>query len=233
MNSAESGLVASVSALDGRHGIGGARFNSISAGAHGGVKSYGRERSHLRCRAIDLDPSLLAEPETLAEMLLTELFEQNTPRELSVERDGTRYRLSLYEEELEIPQSPLSSDDVWVVSGGAAGVNFAAGMSGGIAYIYDPHNEFDPKCNTGMVELETVDDQESIAELLRMVELHQRYTQSDIAALLLDDWEKNLEKFVKVMPQDYKRVMTERREHNEEIESVIEVKDRKSERPGV
>ncbi len=84
-----------------------------------------------------------------------------------------------------------------------------------------------------MVELETVDDQESIAELLRMVELHQRYTQSDIAALLLDDWEKNLEKFVKVMPQDYKRVMTERREHNEEIESIFEVKDRKSERRGV
>ncbi|MDP6857107.1 MAG: SDR family NAD(P)-dependent oxidoreductase [Candidatus Thalassarchaeaceae archaeon] len=125
LNSAESGLVASVSALDGRHGIGGARFNSISAGAHGGVKSYGRERPHLRCRAIDLDPSLLAEPETLAEMLLTELFEQNTPRELSVERDGTRYRLSLFEEELEVVQSPLTSDDVWVVSGGAAGVTAA------------------------------------------------------------------------------------------------------------
>jgi len=84
-----------------------------------------------------------------------------------------------------------------------------------------------------MVELETVDDQESIAELLRMVELHQRHTQSEVASLLLDDWENNLEKFVKVMPQDYKRVMTERREHNEEIESIFEVKDRKSERPGV
>ena len=120
-----------------------------------------------------------------------------------------------------------------VVVLGSTGVNFAAGMSGGIAYVYDPHNEFDPKCNTGMVELETVDDQESIAELLRMVELHQRYTQSEVASLLLDDWENNLEKFVKVMPQDYKRVMTERREHNEEIESIFEVKDRKSERPGV
>jgi glutamate synthase (NADPH/NADH) large chain len=120
-----------------------------------------------------------------------------------------------------------------VVVLGPTGVNFAAGMSGGIAYVYDPHNEFDPKCNTGMVELETVDDKESVAELLRMVELHQRYTESEIATLLLDDWENNLEKFVKVMPQDYKRVMTERREHNEEIESIFEVKDRKSERPGV
>jgi glutamate synthase (NADPH/NADH) large chain len=120
-----------------------------------------------------------------------------------------------------------------VVILGPTGVNFAAGMSGGIAYVYDPHNEFEPKCNTGMVELETTEDQESIAELLRMVELHQRYTQSEVAAFLLNDWENNLEKFVKVMPQDYKRVMTERREHNEEIESIIEVKDRKSERPGV
>ena len=125
LKSADSGLVASVSALDGRHGVGGSRFNSISAGAHGGVKSYGRERPHLRSRAIDLDPSLLAEPETLAEMLLTELFEQDSPRELSVEKDGTRYRLSLFEEELEASLSPLSSDDIWVVSGGAAGVTAA------------------------------------------------------------------------------------------------------------
>jgi glutamate synthase domain-containing protein 3 len=66
-----------------------------------------------------------------------------------------------------------------------------------------------------------------------MVELHQRYTQSKVAELLLNDWENNLEKFVKVMPQDYKRVMAERREHNEEIESIFEVKDRQSERPGV
>jgi len=120
-----------------------------------------------------------------------------------------------------------------VVILGSTGVNFAAGMSGGIAYVYDPHNEFEPKCNTGMVELETVEDKESVAELLRMVELHQRYTQSEVAALLLNDWENNLENFVKVMPQDYKRVMTERREHNEEIESIFEVKDRQSERPGV
>lgn len=125
LKEAESGLIVSVSALDGRHGVGGARFNSISAGAHGGVKSYGRERPNLRSRAIDLDPSLLAEPETLAEMLLTEVFEQDTPRELAVERDGTRYRLSLFEEELEEQMSPLSSDDVWIVSGGAAGVTAA------------------------------------------------------------------------------------------------------------
>ena len=67
LREANSGLVASVSALDGRHGIGGDRFNAIAAGAHGGIKSYGRERPHLRSRAVDLDPGLLEEPDTLAE----------------------------------------------------------------------------------------------------------------------------------------------------------------------
>ncbi len=118
----ENGLVASVSALDGRHGIGGDRFNAIAAGAHGGIKSYGRERPHLRSRAVDLDPGLLEEPDTLAEMLLSELLEQSGPREVAVERDGTRYRLSLYEEALETESTPLLDDDVWVVSGGGAGV---------------------------------------------------------------------------------------------------------------
>ena len=116
---------------------------------------------------------------------------------------------------------------------GPTGVNFAAGMSGGIAYVYDPYKEFEPKCNTGMVALESIDDRESIAELLRMIELHHTYTQSTVAEEILDDWENSLEFFVKVMPLDYKRVITERRERNEEIDSVFETHDRKSDRPGV
>ena len=116
---------------------------------------------------------------------------------------------------------------------GPTGVNFAAGMSGGIAYVFDPYKEFEPKCNTGMVALESIDDRESIAELLRMIELHHKYTQSTVADEILDNWETNLELFVKVMPLDYKRVITERRERNEEIDSVFETHDRKSDRPGV
>ena len=116
---------------------------------------------------------------------------------------------------------------------GPTGVNFAAGMSGGIAYVYDPYKEFEPKCNNGMVALESIDDRESIAELLRMIELHHKYTQSTVADAILNDWENSLEFFVKVMPLDYKRVITERRERNEEIDSVFETHDRKSDRPGV
>ena len=120
-----------------------------------------------------------------------------------------------------------------VVVLGGTGVNFAAGMSGGIAYVYDPWNEFSPKCNTGMVELESIGDETSIAEILRLIELHHEYTDSPLAEAIMDDWDNSLEKFVKVMPIDYKRVMNERAEHNEEIESIFDVEDRKSQRKGV
>ena len=120
-----------------------------------------------------------------------------------------------------------------VVVLGETGVNFAAGMSGGIAYVYDPRNEFSPKCNTGMVELEPIGDETSIAEILRLIELHHEYTDSPLAEAIMDDWDNSLEKFVKVMPIDYKRVMNERAEHNEEIESIFDVEDRKSQRKGV
>ena len=116
---------------------------------------------------------------------------------------------------------------------GETGVNFAAGMSGGIAYVFDPRDEFEPKCNTGMVELETLEDETSIAEILRLIELHHEYTDSPLAETIMNDWDNNLKKFIKVMPIDYKRVMNERAEHNEEIESIFDVDDRKSQRKGV
>ena len=118
----DAALVASVSALDGRHGVQSDRFNSLAAGAHGIVKSYSRERPDIRCRAIDIDPQLLADAELISEMLLAELLEQNEPREIGIEQDGSRWRLCLYDEQLEPPRAALTSADIWVVSGGAAGV---------------------------------------------------------------------------------------------------------------
>ena len=116
---------------------------------------------------------------------------------------------------------------------GETGVNFAAGMSGGIAYVFDPRDEFEPKCNSGMVELETLEDETSISEILRLLELHHEYTDSPLAEAIMNDWDNSLKKFIKVMPIDYKRVMNERAEHNEEIESIFDVDDRKSQRKGV
>jgi len=94
-----------------------------------------------------------------------------------------------------------------VVIIGPTGRNFAAGMSGGIAYVYDPENTFTALCNTEMVDLEAVetdDDEQTVKGLLKN---HLRYTQSAVAQSILDRWDANKEKFVKVMPKDYKRVL--------------------------
>ena len=177
LKDADSGLIASVSALDGRHGVEGARFNSISAGAHGGVKSYARERPNLRCRAIDLDPSLLTEPETLAEMLLTEIFEQEKPRELAVDKDGSRFRLSLFEEELEESIQSLSNDDVWVVSGGGSGVTAAcvieaarASEDAGARFILLGRSKLNPDQASLVNSSEEILEQEKNALRERMIE---------------------------------------------------------------
>src|SRR5690554_4906628 len=104
---------------------------------------------------------------------------------------------------------------------GPTGRNFAAGMSGGITYVWDPHGDFAPKCNTGTVDLEAVEEDEDIAELREMIELHREYTGSTVAARLLDDWPASLHQFVKVMPTDYKRVLAERKRHDEEMEQKL------------
>jgi glutamate synthase (NADPH/NADH) large chain len=98
-----------------------------------------------------------------------------------------------------------------VVILGPTGRNFAAGMSGGVAYIWDPHDRFLANCNLGMVELEKVTADDDVAELRELIEKHARYTDSVPAARILEDWDACLPQFVKVMPTDYKRVLEERR----------------------
>ena len=71
---------------------------------------------------------------------------------------------------------------------GPTGRNFAAGMSGGVAYVYDPQDEFLPRCNLGLVGLERVEKLRDIAELKQLIELHHRYTDSPVAAAILADW---------------------------------------------
>ena len=99
-----------------------------------------------------------------------------------------------------------------VVVLGETGRNFAAGMSGGIAYVWNPQNTFLANCNLGMVELEDLIDEDDIQELLALVERHAQYTGSKIAQELLEDWPNAIRQFVKVMPVDYKRVLMEQRE---------------------
>jgi glutamate synthase (NADPH/NADH) large chain len=93
---------------------------------------------------------------------------------------------------------------------GETGRNFAAGMSGGVAYVYDPDDEFARKANTGMVTLSDDLEPKDEAMLKRLVENHRAYTDSDRAAWMLDDWETVREQFVKVMPDAYAEVIAER-----------------------
>jgi len=104
---------------------------------------------------------------------------------------------------------------------GPTGLNFAAGMSGGIAYVWDVAGDFEAKCNPGMVDLDPVEDDDDISELREMIELHQKYTGSEVAERILEEWPDVLNQFVKVMPTDYKRVLAERRRHDEEIEATV------------
>ncbi len=95
-----------------------------------------------------------------------------------------------------------------VVVLGPTGRNFAAGMSGGVAYVLDERGTFASRCNMGMVELEQVGEADAI-ELRALVEEHRDRTGSPVAARLLADWEASVPCFVKVMPTDYKRVLAE------------------------
>ena len=122
-----------------------------------------------------------------------------------------------------------------VVVLGTTGRNFAAGMSGGVAYVYDPDGDFEKKCNTAMVALERVvsskeqgpvsswhsqsrnSERESDEAILkRLVERHFKHTGSTRARFLLDDWATGRSKFVKVFPTDYKRALEEMHSSMEE-----------------
>jgi len=100
-----------------------------------------------------------------------------------------------------------------VVVLGATGRNFAAGMSGGVAYVLDEEGSFSERCNMGMVGFEDLSPTD-VAELRALIEEHLRRTDSPVAARVLEQWEQLLDKraFVKVMPHDYKRVLNEQAE---------------------
>ena len=90
---------------------------------------------------------------------------------------------------------------------GETGKNFAAGMSGGISYVYDEKGNFTPNCNSGMVDLESVNDAIEKLWLQKLIERHQQYTGSELAEKLLKKWDEVLVKFVKVMPIEYRAVL--------------------------
>ena len=96
-----------------------------------------------------------------------------------------------------------------VVVLGETGRNFAAGMSGGVAYVYDPKHTFDYFCNMDMVEINLVEDSVSRKELLELIRQHYLHTGSALAGRMLDDWHRYIEEFIQVVPIEYKRVLEE------------------------
>ena len=96
-----------------------------------------------------------------------------------------------------------------VVVLGKTGRNFAAGMSGGVAYVYAPDHTFDYFCNMDMVELSLVEDSVSRKELLELIRQHYLHTGSALAGRMLDDWHRYIEDFIQVIPIEYKRVLEE------------------------
>jgi len=94
-----------------------------------------------------------------------------------------------------------------VVVIGRTGRNFAAGMSGGLAFVLDEDGDFKRRCNLGMVDLEALLDIEDVELVKDLLSRHIRHTQSPVAARLLVDWERTQQKFIKIIPKDFKRVL--------------------------
>jgi glutamate synthase domain-containing protein 3 len=103
-----------------------------------------------------------------------------------------------------------------VVVLGPTGRNFAAGMSGGIAYVYDKDRRFDGRCNLDLVDLERLTEEDD-EEVKALISEHAQRTGSLVARNLLASWERRRDQFVKVMPRDYKRVIAEREAQKEAL----------------
>jgi glutamate synthase (NADPH/NADH) large chain len=112
-----------------------------------------------------------------------------------------------------------------VVVLGDTGKNFAAGMSGGIAYIYNPEGQFEQRVNRGMIDLDPM-EAEDVSRLHALITKHHNLTGSERAAALLADWDNAQQQFTKVMPRDYKRVLQARKEAADAAANTPALEDR-------
>jgi glutamate synthase (NADPH) large chain len=94
-----------------------------------------------------------------------------------------------------------------VVVLGKTGRNFAAGMSGGVAYVLDEDGSFASRCNPGMVELGPIREQDELKQLHTLIARHFQYTDSAVAQRILNKWDDYASKFVRVLPTEYRMVL--------------------------
>lgn len=98
---------------------------------------------------------------------------------------------------------------------GTTGRNFAAGMSGGIAYVWNSNGDFDYFCNMEMVELSLIEEMADNRELYRLIGNHYKHTHSPLAGAMLDNWDEYVQQFIKVIPIEYKKVL-----HDEKVANL-------------
>jgi glutamate synthase (NADPH/NADH) large chain len=108
---------------------------------------------------------------------------------------------------------------------GCTGVNFGAGMSGGLAYVYDETGDFDCRCNLDMIDLEPVALPADIKELQELLRRHVKYTGSPRAAKIIEAWDSALPRFVKVFPMEYRRVLGQMSREDEQTERAEGVRE--------
>jgi len=90
---------------------------------------------------------------------------------------------------------------------GKVGRNFGAGMSGGIAYVLDVENTFKQNCNSETLNLEKVEFEEDETQLKQLIKNHYKATESPLAKRMLDNWETYLPKFIKILPEEYRKAL--------------------------
>ena len=194
----DSGIVASVTTLDGRHGNKGELFNSIQCSASGVTKSYSFEQPHLRTRALDLHPEIVLDAVHAAEIIDNDLFTIGGDVEIGIDRDGRRWTLVAFDEQLESEREPLVKKDTWLVSGGGSGVT-AASIIGVAAASTDANAHFILLGRSTLIEeaqtwIDWSDEQLSARKMLLRDEM---VAQSENSKVTMVEWNKEWQKYTR------------------------------------
>ena len=196
--SSGTGVVASVTALDGRHGNHGERFNSLACAASGITKSYSFEQANIRCRAYDLHQELILDSESTAALLVDDLFTLGGEVEIGIDKNRRRWTLVCFAEDLLEKRKPLANAELWLVSGGGSGVTASSIIA---------LSEASP--NVGAIFLllgrstllsETKDwlDYDEDRLQLEKMALRERMTEaSDSGKITMVEWNKEWQKFTR------------------------------------
>ena len=193
-----SGIVASVTTLDGRHGNIGELFNSIQCSASGVTKSYAFEQNHLRTRALDLHPEIVLDAPHAAQLIVNDIFNFGGEVEIGIDRDGRRWTLVAFDEKLEGVREPLTNTDTWIVSGGGSGVT-AASIIGVAQASTDANAHFVLLGRSQLIE-ETqtwIDWNDEQLNSRKMALRESMIQESEDGKVTMVDWNRNWQKFTR------------------------------------